>query len=512
MAIQIEIDAPNEKQKLFLKSQKKYVAFGGARGGGKSWAVRTKAKLLAARYAGIKILIVRRTYPELINNHIRTLRSELNGIAKYNDKDKILIFPNGSSIAFTYCANDADLDRLQGIELDVIFLDEATQLSEFQMKAITACLRGVNNFPKRVYYTCNPGGQGHAYIKRLFIDRRFEGAEKPDEYEFIQSLPSDNKALMEAQPDYIDQLKALPAALRDAWLYGKWDVFAGQFFAEFTDDREHYRDRMWTHVIEPFNVPKRWEVYRSYDFGYNKPFSCQWWAVDFEGVAYHILELYGCTETPNEGVQWTPDKQFAEIARIEREHPYLAGRKITGVADPSIWDRSRGESVAEAAARHGILFVPGDNHRLPGWMQVHYRMNFDENGLPMMYVFNTCKGFIRTIPSLMFSDTKPEDLDTEGEDHCLVGDTQVLTDNGYVSICDLVGTEGRVMSHDGKYHNYFDVRLTRKQADIYAIELEDGTVIKCTDDHRFMLPDGEWIHAKDLMAGMEVKTYGSTSN
>jgi intein/homing endonuclease len=112
----------------------------------------------------------------------------------------------------------------------------------------------------------------------------------------------------------------------------------------------------------------------------------------------------------------------------------------------------------------------------------------------------------------MFSDTKPEDLDTEGEDHCLVGDTQVLTDNGYVSICDLVGTEGRVMSHDGKYHNYFDVRLTRKQADIYAIELEDGTVIKCTDDHRFMLPDGEWIHAKDLMAGMEVKTYGSTSN
>ena len=127
----------------------------------------------------------------------------------------------------------------------------------------------------------------------------------------------------------------------------------------------------------------------------------------------------------------------------------------------------------------------------------------------MMYVFKNCKAFIRTMPLLMYDEHKPEDLDTDGEDHCLRGDTLVLTDDGYKQISDLVGTEGYVLSHDGEYHRYSDVRLTRKQADIICIELEDGTKIYSTDDHRFMLPNGEWIHAKDLSAGMEVKTHGS---
>ena len=224
------ISPPSEKQKLFLKASTKHISFGGARGGGKSWSVRTKAKLLALRYGGIRILIVRRTYPELINNHINILRTELLGIAKYNDKDKVLKFANGSTINFAYCAKDGDLDRLQGVEYDVIFLDEATQLSEYQMKTITACLRGVNDFPKRVYYTCNPGGQGHGYIKRIFIDRRYEDGEIAEDYTFIQSLVTDNKVLMESQPDYIKQLEALPPKLREAWLYGNWDIFEGQFF------------------------------------------------------------------------------------------------------------------------------------------------------------------------------------------------------------------------------------------------------------------------------------------
>ena len=195
------IETPNKKQRQFLKDRHKHIAFGGARGGGKSWAVRTKAKLLALEYPGIKQLIVRRSYPELTNNHINILKTELAGAAKYNDKDKVLKFPNGSTINFMYCARDADLGRLQGTEYDVIYLDEATQLSEFQMKSITACVRGVNRFPKRIYYTCNPGGQGHGYIKRLFIDRLYKDGEKADEYSFIQSLVTDNTALMQAQPE-----------------------------------------------------------------------------------------------------------------------------------------------------------------------------------------------------------------------------------------------------------------------------------------------------------------------
>lgn len=408
---------PNDKQKLFLKATAKHIGFGGARGGGKSWAVRTKAKLLSLYYDGIKILIVRRTYPELINNHINTLRKELLNAAKYNDKDKVLKFDNGSTINFTYCAKDSDLDRLQGTEYDVIFLDEATQLSEYQMKTITACLRGVNDFPKRIYYTMNPGGQGHGYLKRIFIDRRYEEGENPEDYIFIQSLVTDNKALMESQPEYIQQLEALPPKLREAWLYGRWDVFFGQFFEDFVDKPEYYSKRIWTHVIEPFEIPEGWQIYRSFDFGYAKPFSCGWWAVDYDGVVYRILELYGCTKTPNEGVKWTPDQIFSEISRIEEEHRWLKGKKIIGIADPSIWDASRGESVAECATKHRVYFSPGDNERIPGWMQVHYRFAFDENGFPMMYIFNNCKAFIRTMPLLQYSETKPEDLDTTGEDH-----------------------------------------------------------------------------------------------
>ena len=177
----LALEAPSPKQVQFYRASTKHVGFGGARGGGKSHAVRTKAVLLAFAYPGVRMLIVRRTYPELVNNHINQLRVLLRDVARYNDKDKVFKFVNGSTINFMYCAKDSDLDRLQGVEYDVIFLDEATQLSEHQMKVIGACVRGANDFPKRIYYTMNPGGQGHGYIKRIFIDRRFEDGENPDE-------------------------------------------------------------------------------------------------------------------------------------------------------------------------------------------------------------------------------------------------------------------------------------------------------------------------------------------
>ena len=424
------IGTPNEKQKQFLKARSKYNAYGGARGGGKSWAVRTKGKLLCLNYAGIKVLIVRQTYTELQNNHINPLKSELHGLAKYNTQEKMFTFPNGSTIKFGYCKNDADLGQYQGAEYDVIFIDEACLLSEYQIKAITACMRGVNGFPKRTYYTLNPGGQSHGYFKRLFIDRRFEATEDPKDYAFIQSLVTDNKVLMETQPDYIKQLEALPPKLRDAWLHGRWDVFEGMFFEDFRTEvdvakaheigltpEQALQYRRFTHVIEPFEPPEEWTYFRSYDFGYGKPFSCCWWAMDYNGVAYQIAELYGCTQTPNEGVKWTPDQQFEKIAEIERSHPYLKGREIYGVADPSIWDGSRGKSVYDTAVDYGIYFDKGINDRIAGWMQMHYRFAFDEKGKAMMYIFNTCKSTIRTLPLMMYDEHKPEDLDTKLEDH-----------------------------------------------------------------------------------------------
>ena len=432
----IDLSRISDKQYKFLSASQKHVGFGGARGGGKSWSVRTKAKILAVSYKGIKILIVRRTYPELVNNHINQLCEELHGLARYNKSEKIFTFPNGSSIKFGYCNNDKDLDQYQGAEYDVVFLDEATQLQEMWIKKITACVRGVNDFPKRIYYTCNPGGASHGYFKRLFIDKQYEGAEVPDDYCFIQALVTDNKALMESQPDYIKQLEALPPKLREAWLYGRWDIFEGQFFEDFrpTPDielcakagitpEEALAQRRFTHVIEPFDLNKGecrgWKIMRSYDFGYNKPFSLGYWAVDYDGVLYRIMEMYGCTQTPDEGVKWSPDEQFRRIREFENEHPWLKNRKIVdSIADPAIWDASRGESIAETAERYGIYFSPGDHERIPGWMQVHYRFQFDENGYPRMYVFNNCKAFIRTIPLMMYSETHPEDIDTKLEDHC----------------------------------------------------------------------------------------------
>ena len=417
-AINFDVGVPSATQEAFLMEEHKYVAFGGARGGGKSWAVRAKAVLLCLKYPGIKVMIVRRSYPELIANHIMPMRQMLGRrFATYNDQKKEYSFSNGSLIMFRYCASERDMDNYQGTEADIIFIDEATQFEERVYRMFAACLRGVNDYPKRMYLTCNPGGKGHAWVKRLFVDRIYKDDEDADDYAFIQSRVTDNTALMESQPEYIRQLEALPEKLKRAWLYGDWNIFEGQFFEEFTDEPKRYKERAYTHVIEPFEPPAGWRRYRSFDFGYAKPFSCGWWVQDNEGVLYRILELYGCTKEPDEGVKWTPDKIFSEIARIEREHPYLKGHDVSGVADPAIWQQAGGVPIAETAAKHGIYFKRGDNKRIPGWMQVHYRLAFDENGLPMMYVFKTCKAFIRTIPLLTYSETLPEDLDTTQEDH-----------------------------------------------------------------------------------------------
>ena len=440
---QLTMPEPNPKQRMFMKDKHRYVAYGGARGGGKSFIALWMAILLALAYPGISICIVRKTLDELRNNYIYKMVPILHGIAKYNKSEKIFIFPNGSTIKFEYCACEADLDHFQGAEYDIMLIDEACLLLAEWIDKIDACTRGVHfdpatgrpierKFPNRTYYMLNPGGPSHAYFKRLFIDKKYEDKEIPENYSFIQALVTDNKVLLEQNPEYLNTLEKLPPKLRKAWLEGEWDIFEGQFFEDFrvepdvtaaiaagvmAEKEALLQQRRYTHVIEPFDIPDGWKIYRSFDWGYNKPFSCGWWAVDYDGVVYRILELYGCTETPNEGVKWIPDQVFAQIQKIENEHRWLKGKRIHGVADPAIWDAQYGQSVAETAMKYGVFFEKGDHERLPGWLQVHYRFLFDDNGFPMMYVFKNCKAFIRTIPTLMYDEHKPEDLDTDGEDH-----------------------------------------------------------------------------------------------
>lgn len=250
---------------------------------------------------------------------------------------------------------------------------------------------------------------------------------------FIPSSVFDNKILLENDPDYLIRLASMPEAEKNALLYGDWNSYTGMFFSEWRDSpdptmcakagvsvEDALKQRRFTHVIEPFNIPRHWTISRSYDFGYNKPFSMMYYACDPDGVLYVIAEFYGCTGVPDEGVKWTPDEQFRRFREFEEAHPLLAGKTIVdSVADPSIWDRSRGESVADTAIKHGIYFSPGDNARINGWMQLRYRLQFDDNGYPRLYFFNTCKAARRVIPLMLFSETHPEDLDTKMEDHIL---------------------------------------------------------------------------------------------
>jgi hypothetical protein len=157
---------------------------------------------------------------------------------------------------------------------------------------------------------------------------------------------------------------------------------------------------------------------RGFDFGYAKPSSVGWYAIEpITNKIYRIFEWYLCKDEPNTGLQMHPHEIAKEIHKIESNEPLLKGRKIFGIADPAIWDESRGESIARMMEKEFVYWTPGDHTRLPGKMQFHYRFAFDKFGNPMFQVFNTCKHFIRTVPMLTYSEKHPEDIDTDEEDH-----------------------------------------------------------------------------------------------
>lgn len=406
-----------KKQQLFLQAEADEVLYGGAAGGGKSYGQVVDALLYALKYPGIRQLVLRRTFPELKRSLIMTSLSLYPKFCcRYQATNHRFLFINGSEIEFGYCDSENDVTQYQSAEYDVIRFDELTHFTEFQYRYLLSRIRGVNEYPKQVKATSNPGGIGHRWVKERFVGK--EGVWQGEDGRtriFIPATVRDNRFLMEADPLYIKRLEQLPQQEKKALLYGDWDLFEGQVFGEFCNCREGYFSRVGTHVIAPFAIPDGWRRYRSFDFGYTKPFSVQWWAVDEDGRAYLYRQLYGSTGKPNEGVRWTVQRIGREIR--ETESRLESGRVITGIADPSIWDASRGESVAEMLEKEGVYFEPGDNARLAGKMQLHYRLQFDEQGLPMMYVFENCRDFIRTIPGLIYDKNRPEDIDSSGEDH-----------------------------------------------------------------------------------------------
>ncbi|NLE12172.1 MAG: hypothetical protein GX628_00690 [Clostridiales bacterium] len=378
--------APNPRQALFFRSTARYTAYGGARGGGKSWALRRKLVLMCERYPGLACLLVRRTYAELESNHIRPLRRELEGYAEYSESKKLLAFPNGSYIQLGYLGCDSHADRYQGMEYDVIALDEATQFSERHFDCLRSCLRGTGERPRRMFLTCNPGGAGHAWVKRLFVDREYREGERPGDYVFIPASVYDNKVLMDDCPEYVASLKSLPDKLRRAWLEGSWDSFDGQFFAEFSEER---------HVAAPDSLPDGCRRFAALDYGFDM-LAALWFAVDCEGRCYVYREL--CR--PNLTLSAAAD---AIAEKCEGENvEYIA-------APPDLWNRRQDSGYSGVEIMSAVRGLPpmvrADARRVMGWLTVREYLNCKQDGgKPKLAILSCCRELIRCLPSLVYAE------------------------------------------------------------------------------------------------------------
>ena len=427
---------PTAKQKIFHASKANEILYGGAAGGGKTKALIMDALFRCLKNPGTTAAIFRRTYQELEDTDIKEAQASYpEGLATYNAGRHEYRLVNGSKILFRHCENEADRFKYSGIEIQFLYFDELTSFEQVVYDFIKTRLRAKKSLGvvPIVRSASNPGNIGHGWVKKMFVDAGpYMSIQEQEIFsetlhkskkirtQYIPALAMENPFITD---DYIFELEQKPEALRKALLNGDWDSFEGQVFKEFRNDPEHYADRMWTHVIAPFKIPLDWPRFFAFDHGYSKPFACQWWAMDFQGRAYLYREWPGVkARQANVGMELTP-VQIADGILEREEQERKDNLNILRVADPAIFDKSRGDSVADQMApgymgrRQGVVFNKGDHARLPGKMQVHERMRFDENGKPMMYVFNTCTNWIRTVPTLPYSQKKPEDVDSDAEDH-----------------------------------------------------------------------------------------------
>ena len=392
----VTIPRPNPKQMDFFKATARFVGYGGARGGGKSWAVRQKAKLLALRYDGIRILFLRRTYPELRENHIIPLKRDLEGVAIWREQEKAFDFVNGSRLVFGHSAGEYDIDQYQGQEYDIIFIDEATQFTEHQYSVLTACLRGANRFPKRMYLTCNPGGVGHMWVKRLFIDREYRNDEEPEDYVFIRAKATDNPALVENDPGYIKMLNNLPDGLREAWRDGRWDVFAGQYFPEFGE----------RHKIDPRTLPASWPRYRVFDYGLDM-LACYWAAIDTGGRIWVYREFCQSGLIVSDAA--------AAILRLTGKDEKIQ----CTIAPPDMWSTQKdgGRTMAELFSLNGVPLVKASNQRVQGWMAMKEFLKVWADGTPGLLIFRDCERFIRDVSAVQHDGRNPADVAKEPHEY-----------------------------------------------------------------------------------------------
>src|SRR5215469_722037 len=397
--------------------------FGGARGGGKTDAVLGEWVMHAAEYGANAIgLMVRRTRVELDETfeRARDIYGKIGAHATYNPRR--FTFPNGARITYAYLERDSDAEVYQGASYTRIYVEEAGNFpSPAPIMKLMATLRSGASVPVGMRLTGNPGGPGHQWLRARYIDPAPLGWKVLTddgglERIYIPSRVADNKYL---GADYVQRLKASGSAeLVRAWLEGDWSVVSGAFFPEFSLDR---------HVIAPMLLPEHWPRFRSFDWGSARPFSCGWWAVSdgslpsiARGALVRYREWYGMRNAePNVGLKLTAEAVADGIKQREQDDP----APLTGVADPAMFAEDGGPSIAMRMISRGVVFRPADNRRVPqrgamgGWDQLRSRLVGDADERPMLLMFSTCRDLIRTLPALQHDDARPEDIDSDMEDH-----------------------------------------------------------------------------------------------
>lgn len=405
----LELRPMDGPQTEFLRRKEDEVLYGGAKGGGKSYALLLES-LRQIDKSGYRALILRRTYPRLqeLIDRSKSIFPLLGGV--YSGQDHSWKFPSGSIVRFGHCQNKGDERNYQGHEYAFIGFDQLEEFLEDQYLFISAQNRstaeGVRCY---VRATANPGDVGHAWVKARFIDNKqpFRAYKIDTELPtgkmvsissaFIPATVYDNKILLEKQPNYIARLMSLPERERKALLEGNWDIFEGQYFSEF--------DRA-SHVIKPFLPPKDWKRFRCGDYGYTAPSAVYDVAIDPGGDLYVYRELYkpGLTFSALAG-------EIKKTSMPEESFDYT-------VFDPSIWAKNgaTGETGSEILMNNGLHVWKGDNNRVAGWSRLREYLR-DPQGKPHIFITENCVNLIRTLPSLVHDKINVEDVDSDCEDH-----------------------------------------------------------------------------------------------
>lgn len=391
--MQLEI---TPKQSRFISADADEVLFGGAAGGGKSYGQIADALIYAIKYPGSKQLILRRTYPELDKSIIRqSLAVYPKEIFKYSSSSHTGIFSNGSIIDYGYCDSENDVYRYQSAEFDVIRFDELTHFTKEMYIYLISRLRGANGYPKQMKSTTNPGSLGHKWVKERFIDigrpgqkHFFNGQSRI----FIPSLVSDNRFLIQSDARYVKRLENLSEKDKKALLYGRWDIFEGQYFDEWDRD---------LHVCRPFELPAHWKRYACMDYGLDM-LAVYFIAVDDEGKAYVYKEIY------------KPNLIISRAAQLIKS---IISENLTAFyAPPDLWNRRQdsGKSVAGIFARHGIMLTKSINDRQTGWYAVKEFLHPYTDGIGdksrKLQIFSNCINLIRTLPALVHDDKNVNDV------------------------------------------------------------------------------------------------------